>query len=158
MERQLQRLAQKLDSLDEASLMDLWSKYATIASHFEPTRQWEDSVLVFALIQAKHWKNLLFNYNWMQQTKFAGNVPPHLMPQMLAPEFALQKDMPDFMQGIDDEKSQKPKKECRVLKFVKPDAKQSDMVEKKQSKTEKTSQATDDSGDKKNNEKRDTPK
>lgn len=67
MEKMLLKLARQLDSLDEASLMALWSKYATLTSRFEPTRRWEDACLVFSLIQAKRWKNQLFNYSWSQQ-------------------------------------------------------------------------------------------
>lgn len=67
MEKMLHKLARQLDSLDEASLMALWSKYATLTSRFEPTRRWEDACLVFSLIQAKRWKNQLFNYSWSQQ-------------------------------------------------------------------------------------------
>ena len=62
MEKLLTRLARQLDALDEASLMSLWSKYATIASRFEPTQRWEEAVLVFSMIQAKRYKNQLFNY------------------------------------------------------------------------------------------------
>ena len=69
MEKMLQKLARQLDSLDEASLMDLWSKYATATSRFEPTRQWEESALIFSLIQAKRWKNQLFNFCWARQSK-----------------------------------------------------------------------------------------
>ncbi len=67
MENMLLKLARQLDSLDEASLMALWSKYANIVSRFEPSKRWEESCLVFSLIQAKRWKNQLFNYNWSQQ-------------------------------------------------------------------------------------------
>lgn len=67
MEKMLLKLARQLDSLDEASLMALWSKYANITGRFEPTKRWEESCLVFSLIQAKRWKNQLFNYNWSQQ-------------------------------------------------------------------------------------------
>lgn len=67
MEKLLLKLARQLDSLDEASLMSLWSKYATLTSRFEPTKRWEDACLVFSLIQAKRWKNQLFNYSWSQQ-------------------------------------------------------------------------------------------
>lgn len=67
MEKMLLKLARQLDSLDEASLMALWGKYATLTSRFEPTRRWEDACLVFSLIQAKRWKNQLFNYSWTQQ-------------------------------------------------------------------------------------------
>ena len=61
MEKMLLRLARQLDGIDEASLMALWSKYATTVSRFEPTKAWEEAALVFSLIQAKHWKNQLFN-------------------------------------------------------------------------------------------------
>lgn len=67
MEKMLLKLARQLDSLDEASLMALWSKYANITGRFEPSKRWEESCLVFSLIQAKRWKNQLFNYNWSQQ-------------------------------------------------------------------------------------------
>ena len=67
MEHMLLNLAKQLDSLDEASLMALWNKYANITSRFEPSRRWEEACLVFSLIQAKHWKNQLFNYYWSQQ-------------------------------------------------------------------------------------------
>lgn len=67
MEKLLHKLARQLDALDEASLMQLWSKYATATSRFEPTQRWEDACLIFALIQAKRWKNQLFNYSWSQQ-------------------------------------------------------------------------------------------
>lgn len=69
MEKMLQKLARQLDTLDEASLMSLWSKYATLTSRFEPTKEWEEAALVFSLIQAKHWKNQLFNYTWSQQRR-----------------------------------------------------------------------------------------
>ena len=73
MEKLLVRLAQQLDAIDEASLMSLWSKYATTASRFEPTKRWEEATLVFSLIQAKRWKNQLFNYHWARQAQPLGN-------------------------------------------------------------------------------------
>ena len=69
MEKLLLKLARQLDALDEASLMSLWSKYATMTSRFEPTRRWEEGALVFSLIQAKRWKNQLFNYCWREQRR-----------------------------------------------------------------------------------------
>lgn len=80
MEKLLQKIARQLDSLDEASLMALWSKYATLTSRFEPTKRWEEACLIFSLIQAKRWKNQLFNYTWAQQraapVKEMDNFPP----------------------------------------------------------------------------------
>ena len=69
MEKLLSRLAHQLDALDEASLMSLWSKYATIVERFEPTKHWEEAALVFSMIQSKRWKNQLFNYYWALQAK-----------------------------------------------------------------------------------------
>ena len=70
MEQMLQKMARQLDAVDESSLMALWDKYAEIVSHFEPSKRWEESVLVLSLIQAKHWKNQLFNQ------RFAASVQP----------------------------------------------------------------------------------
>lgn len=69
MEHLLLKMARQLDSLDEASLLALWEKYATIVSRFEPTKRWEEAALVFSLIQAKHLKNQLFNYSWSAQVR-----------------------------------------------------------------------------------------
>ena len=69
MEKLLLKLAQQLDAIDEASLMELWTKYATLTERFEPTRRWEENALVFSLIQAKHWKNQLFNYMFAKTSR-----------------------------------------------------------------------------------------
>ena len=89
MEKLLARLAHQLDALDEASLMSLWSKYAALVSTFEPTKRWEENALIFSLIQAKRWKNQLFNYNWSRQSR-----PDHMgAPDGpgLAPFFSLER-------------------------------------------------------------------
>ena len=44
---------------------------------FEPTRRWEEATLIFALIQAKRWKNQLFNQQWAAQVRPAEGVPQH---------------------------------------------------------------------------------
>jgi len=66
MEKALLKVARQINAFDEASLMSLWEKYAEKVSHFEPTKRWEESVLVFNLIQSTRLKNQLFNYNWAQ--------------------------------------------------------------------------------------------
>lgn len=119
MEKLLTRLARQLDAIDEASLMSLWSKYATIASRFEPTQRWEEAVLVFSMIQAKRYKNQLFNYYWAQQAQ------PHdeasgQEPRPLAPDF-------DLLQ--DGGKEAAPHR-CRVLSF-RPAPEKTDTVPEK---------------------------
>lgn len=110
MEKLLHKLARQLDSLDEASLMALWSKYATVASHFEPTRRWEDACLVFGLIQAKRWKNQLFNYSWSQQRQAPSRGRPDLGDDAFITDF----DLDSFLPQTD---ASAPKAPCRVLNF-----------------------------------------
>ncbi|MDR1776265.1 MAG: hypothetical protein LBR31_00355 [Desulfovibrio sp.] len=105
MEKLLTRLARQLDAMDEASLMDMWSKYATIVERFEPTKNWEEAVLVFSLIQAKRWKNQLFNYHWALQTK------PDALTKVSPPIVS------DFSLEKQDDRSVEPAQSCRVLPF-----------------------------------------
>jgi len=63
MENALVKLARQIVAFDEASLMDLWEKYAEAVRRFEPTRRWEEAALIFGLIQSVRMKNQLFNYN-----------------------------------------------------------------------------------------------
>ena len=104
MEKLLNRLARQLDALDEASLMSLWSKYATIASRFEPSKRWEEAVLVFSMIQAKRYKNQLFNHYWSQQAQPREDGPGG---QPLAPDFDLMPEAP----------AAPAPHRCRVLSF-----------------------------------------
>ena len=61
MERMLLKMAGQLNAHDEASLMALWEKYATLVEHFEPSKRWEEAAIVLSLIQAVRLKNQLFN-------------------------------------------------------------------------------------------------
>ena len=86
MEQLLLKMARQLESLDEASLLALWDKYAAMVSRFEPSKRWEEAALVLALIQAKHWKNQLFNHHWSAQSR-PGNPAETPLPR-----FSLEKD------------------------------------------------------------------
>jgi len=82
----LTKLARQLVAFDEASLMDLWEKYAEAVRQFEPTRRWEESVLIFGLIQAVRMKNQLFNYN-LSASRQPGAAAPGLgMLDLTAPQ------------------------------------------------------------------------
>lgn len=83
MEQLLIKMARQLDALDEASLLALWDKYAVIVSHFEPTKRWEEAALVFSFIQAKRWKNQLFNHSWSAQVHPGGLGQPAAEPEFL---------------------------------------------------------------------------
>lgn len=63
LENALVKLARQIVAFDEASLMELWEKYAETVRRFEPTRRWEEAALIFGLIQSVRMKNQLFNYN-----------------------------------------------------------------------------------------------
>lgn len=109
MEKMLHKLAQQLDSLDEASLTALWSKYATITSRFEPTRRWEEACLILSMIQAKRWKNQLFNYSWQRQrlppvTGEGGEAPS-------VPEFSFE------LAPLAAPEKSVPVKPCKILSF-----------------------------------------
>ncbi len=69
MRRALEKMAKQLNAYDEDSLMSLWEEYAAQTGDFEPTKRWEEAVLVFCLLQAVHWKNQLFNYNMVSTAK-----------------------------------------------------------------------------------------
>ncbi|MBQ4132199.1 MAG: hypothetical protein IJD04_00490 [Desulfovibrionaceae bacterium] len=69
MENALRRLARQLDVYDEASLTALWDKLARQVEKFEPTKEWEEAVLMLGMVQAIRWKNQLFNYNWSENLK-----------------------------------------------------------------------------------------
>lgn len=68
-ENRLKKIAKELYSFDEASLLQLWEKYHDIVKRFEPTRKWEESVLILGMIQTVHWKNQLFNLKWADSKK-----------------------------------------------------------------------------------------
>ncbi|MCF8104063.1 MAG: hypothetical protein K9K64_01145 [Desulfohalobiaceae bacterium] len=69
MENRLKKIAKELQSYDEASLLQLWEKYHDIVKRFEPTKKWEESVLILSIIQSVHWKNQLFNLKWADSKK-----------------------------------------------------------------------------------------
>ena len=105
MEQLLIKMARQLNALDEASLLALWDKYAVIVSHFEPTKRWEEAALVFSFIQAKRWKNQLFNYSWSAQ------VHPGAASQPVAePDFFL--DPPTGRPA-----PAKPKRKAAIIQF-----------------------------------------
>ena len=61
LENTLERIAEKILSLDEASLAALWDRYKQKMERFQPTKEWERSVIVFFIINAVRAKNHIFN-------------------------------------------------------------------------------------------------
>ena len=71
MDKLLRKLAEKLNTLDEASLMSLWEKYYDQVKVFSPSKKWEEDVLILSMIQSVRWKNQLFNHLWAKPKKTA---------------------------------------------------------------------------------------
>jgi hypothetical protein len=67
LEKSLEKIAETILSLDEASLASLWQKYKLRMETFEPSREWERSVIVFFLINAVRAKNQIFNDQIMKR-------------------------------------------------------------------------------------------
>ncbi len=76
LESSLDKLAQQVLSLDEASLASLWKKYKERMENFQPTKEWEKAVIVFFVINAVRAKNEIFN----EQILKMQNPPPRPLP------------------------------------------------------------------------------
>ncbi|MBN1547100.1 MAG: hypothetical protein JW902_10605 [Syntrophaceae bacterium] len=64
-EQTLDRLAEKILSLDEASLASLWEKYKARMDQFDRTKEWEKAVIIFFIINSVRAKNHIFNEHVM---------------------------------------------------------------------------------------------
>jgi hypothetical protein len=75
MEKALERLAEQILSFDEASLSGMREKYRMRIEHFDGTRDWEKSVIVYCIINAVSMKNALFNENVLKRKKGTDEAP-----------------------------------------------------------------------------------
>lgn len=66
-EATLDRLAEHILGLDEASLASLWQKYKARTENFEISKEWEKAVIVFFIINAVRAKNQMFNDEIMKR-------------------------------------------------------------------------------------------
>ncbi len=78
----LDKIAEKILSLDEASLSGLWEKYKNRMEHFETSKEWEKSVIIFFIINAVRMKNQVFNEQLLnmqnkevEKTRFSKGKP-----------------------------------------------------------------------------------
>ena len=110
LEKALSKLAHQLAAYDEASLMSLWETYAEKVRRFEPTKAWEESVLIFCLIQSVRMKNQLFNHHWALSRQ-AGEGRELDLAALTAPE-------PPRME--EEEKAQEAKRKLGKLIELKP--------------------------------------
>lgn len=112
LENALAKLAHQLVAFDEASLMDLWEKYAEEVRQFEPTHRWEEAAVIFGLIQSVRMKNQLFNHNLAASRSPRFNPPELEMLDLTAPQRAPQPDAgraPAAGKGAESVRQGKPK-------------------------------------------------
>lgn len=70
-------------AFDEASLSALFDAYADKAQNFEPTRKWEEAVVMLGIIQTVRWKNQLFNHRWKSGALPSADAGGQRMPEGL---------------------------------------------------------------------------
>jgi len=63
LESALDKMAETILNLDEASLTGLWDKYKKKMEHFDTSREWEKAVIIFFIINSMRVKNHIFNEN-----------------------------------------------------------------------------------------------
>lgn len=75
-ENSLDKIAENILYLDEASLGSLWDKYKTKMEHFSFTPEWEKSVIIFSIINAVRVKNAIFNEQMMSNRAIKETTGP----------------------------------------------------------------------------------
>jgi len=82
LESALDRLAERILSLDEASLTSLLEKYKARMEHFEPSKEWEKAVIIFFIINAVRAKNHIFNEQVIRQHETGPEIKPKGKPDL----------------------------------------------------------------------------
>jgi len=84
LESALDKLAETILNLDEASLASLWDKYKIKMENFDSTKEWEKSVIIFFIINSVRVKNHIFNENILNLQKKQDKPvkPPKLKPNL----------------------------------------------------------------------------
>jgi len=77
-EKALERLAEQILSLDEASLVNLREKYRVKIDDFDGTKDWEKAVIIYCMINAVTMKNVLFNENVLRKKRGEVATPSRL--------------------------------------------------------------------------------
>lgn len=63
LEKSLNKIAENIRQLDEASLTSLWDNYKNKVKQIDNSPEWERSVIIFSIINAVRAKNAIFNEN-----------------------------------------------------------------------------------------------
>jgi hypothetical protein len=82
LESALDKLAETILGLDEASLTSLWGKYKSRMERFEPTKEWEKAVIIFFIINAVRAKNHIFSEQIIRQREVSPQKTPRGKPDL----------------------------------------------------------------------------
>ena len=66
LENSLNKIAENIIHIDEASLTSLWNKYKIKVEQFSTSPEWEKAVIIFSTINAVRAKNAIFNENLLK--------------------------------------------------------------------------------------------
>ena len=61
LENSLDKIADNILHIDEASLTSLWEKYKNKVEKFSTSPEWEKAIIIFSIINAVRAKNAIFN-------------------------------------------------------------------------------------------------
>ena len=75
LENSLNKIAENILHLDEASLTSLWDKYKQKMEQFSTSSEWEKAVIIFSIINAVRAKNAIFNEKMLNNKATKKTVP-----------------------------------------------------------------------------------
>ena len=90
-ERVLEKIADQILALDEASLSTLRAKYHNRLQHFDATKDWERAVIIYFIINSVITKNNMFNDNIkrLEEQRRQGNLKKTPSPRVGKPHLTL---------------------------------------------------------------------
>jgi hypothetical protein len=80
LEKSLDKIAENILHIDEASLTSLWDKYKNKTERFSTSPEWEKAIIIFSIINAVRAKNAIFNEKLLNN-KTPKETPPPERPQ-----------------------------------------------------------------------------
>lgn len=80
LENSLDKIAENILHIDEASLTALWDKYKNKVEQFSTSPEWEKAIIIFSIINAVRAKNAIFNEKLLYN-KAPGKTAPPEKPQ-----------------------------------------------------------------------------
>jgi hypothetical protein len=76
LENSLNKIAENILHIDEASLTSLWGKYKNKVEQFSPSPEWQKAIIIFSIINAVRAKNTIFNEKLLNNKAPVKTAPP----------------------------------------------------------------------------------